>query len=200
MAKVKDNWQNNEVYSAADQNDIADAVNRAADIQFPYDSVMTLPRVLVGSNFVQIESGKLYLNYEIAKKDIAATTLRTTIGNTVAAGLTLARFCAYSVAQNGDLSLVASTPSDTALFNATYSSVSKALSSPYTFVRGNIYALGFLLVGSTMPNPAGWFVTESECNLPPRYTASLSGQSNLPASIPNSSLNGSYQRFYVRAT
>jgi hypothetical protein len=126
------------------------------------------------------------LTYFTARKTETINNLRTLCA-TVATSTTLARIGLYTVAGNGDLTLVASTESDTALWE-TAGQRTKALSASYSKVRGQRYAVGVLWVGSgNAPTFAGIGSTVtaviSEFAESPRQAAVRASQSDLPATI-----------------
>lgn len=102
----------------------------------------------------------------------------------------------YSVAANGDLTLVASTPNDTTLFAATFTSYSKALSAALNKVAGQRYALGLIVVtAAAIPSFIGWAgvnasIFQATMLQSPTLAARMNGQVNLPANIPVGSLTG----------
>lgn len=119
----------------------------------------------------------------------------TTVANaliatgTTAAGATptVVRIGLYTVAANGDLTLVASTPNDTTLLAATNTLYTKALSSSYLLMAGQRYALGWLIVtAAATPTVLGTFPASSSsalAALSPRLCGLVTGQTDLPASV-----------------
>lgn len=151
----------------------------------------TIPRLAINNTGVGTTSGRLQLTYWTARKTETITALVLLSGNTAAAGVTLARAGIYEVAGNGDLTLVASIPSDTALFGATFSSYQRPLSASWSKVRGQRYALGKLVVATTVPSyvgQAGQIHIPAGSQRAPRMSGSVSGLTDLPASIAAGSI------------
>ncbi len=154
-------------------------------------------RERISSNAVGIPSGTLALTYWTADKSEAITTLTAFTGTTAAAATpTLCRMGIYSVADNGDITLVAATPNDTALFAATNTAYAKSLSGTFTKVAGVRYATAFLVVsGATMPTFHGiQFPATGPTNTIVRVTPPIIGrvtsQTDLPASVAAASVVG----------
>lgn len=132
-------------------------------------------------------SGNLRLIYFTAPRAEAWNTVGWT-GGTVAAGATptLVRFGVYLVANNGDLSLVASTANNTALFAVASAVGAQALTATYNAVSGQRYAVGVLVVSAAaIPSIQGTSGNQgtAQLTLPPRKTALLAGQVDLPLNI-----------------
>lgn len=145
----------------------------------------TFPRLWATGN-AGLNSGNLRLTYFTARKSETVTQVRM-FSNGTAAGATptLVRYGLYTVAANGDLTLVANIASDTALFATQNTAYTRNLASPYAKVAGQRYASGLLVVtGATAPTV---FCTvpliSSEMAQAPRLSASLTGQTDLPSSI-----------------
>lgn len=137
-------------------------------------------------------SGGLRLVYFTAPRAEAWNTVGWT-GGTVAAGATptLVRFGVYSVAGNGDLSLVASTANNTALFAVASAVGAQPLTATYNAVSGQRYAVGLLIVtAAAMPSIQGTSGNQgtAQLTLPPRKTALLAGQADLPLSVLSGAL------------
>ena len=114
--------------------------------------------------------------------------------SSTAAGATpsLVRFGIYSVAGNGDLTLVASIANDTALFAAANTRYARALSVSLPVTLGQRYALGVLVVTAAAAPTVLGVAPNSALNTPfatsPKLVASLAAQSDLPSSISSASL------------
>src|SRR5215207_4562461 len=113
---------------AADVNDIAQEVNDANQ-HWLTTGEETIPRMFAFQSNVTRVSGVLGLTFFSARKTESISQIRMTCGNVAAASITLCRIGIYSVAGNGDITLVASTPNDTALFAATFTRYTKSLSA-----------------------------------------------------------------------
>jgi hypothetical protein len=146
-------------------------------------------------------SGALFLSYFTARKNETQTKVRTyTVGTAAAATPTLVRIGLYEVLSNGDLSLVASTASDTALYAATNTAYEKALQAGYALVKGKRYAYGILVV-SAAAVPALAATTASvvadELAKTPRLNGVATGLSDLPATVTAGSVGATAQRVYA---
>ena len=112
-------------------------------------------------------------------------------GNTAAGATpTTIEWGLFTVDSSGDLTQVAVTPNNTALFNATYAKQSESFSSSYTMVPGQRYALGLLVVSSqAMPTTIrDWNSSIMSWNGPVRRMSSLTGQTSMPSSVSAASL------------
>lgn len=143
-------------------------------------------------------SGRMYLSYCTAYQTRTLTTARVMSGNTAAGATpTLVRLGLFTVAANGDLTLVASTVNDTALLNTTFTMFGKAYSTPYVTIPGQRYAFGVLVVsGATMPTLMGPGTIDSSITAAaPRLSAHVPSLSDLPSSVAVGSLVND-ARFY----
>lgn len=151
----------------------------------------TVPRALVdnsSSSGLRLDSGVLRLTYFTAKKTENITQLRVITGNPAAGATpTLVRFGVYSVAANGDLTLVASIANDTTLLSTTFSRFTRSLSATWAKTQGQRYAFGGLCVtAAAAPILAGAITSAfnaGEAAEEPRLTGTVTGQTDLPASI-----------------
>lgn len=168
--------------------------------------VTTMSRDAMVSNSTPLPSGTLRLTYFTAEDSLPATAIRLLCGGTAAAATpTLIRAGIYSVAKNGDLTLVAAIASDTALMAVTSTAYTRPLSTggglPATLpiVAGTRYAMGLLVVSTAAtPTTCGQGgPVASEFGVTPRICAALTGQANLPTSIAAGSLIDSPNRFYA---
>lgn len=129
-------------------------------------------------------NGFLKLTYFTARKSENINTLKWSSGQNGHTGATLLRVGVYSVAANGDLTLVASTVNDVTLATTGYAVQTKALSSTWAKVAGQRYAIGILGVGAS--TAAKWMgtsiITSAFANLAPRISGNIAGQANLGAS------------------
>lgn len=142
-------------------------------------------------------SGTLVLTYFYADRSETISTLTVWTRNIAAAATpTLCRMGLYSVAGNGDLTLVASTPNDTALFGAVDTAYPKALSTPVAITRGTQYATALLVVtAATAPNFHGYqYLSTSPINtivrLSPPMVGRVTSQTDLPSSVSAGSIVG----------
>ncbi len=161
-----------------------------------------LPRLSVNGAQTLNASGSLHLTYFTARKTETITTVQMVSDSTAATGTTLARMGIYSVNPNtGNLSLVAATTSDTALFNGAYTAFPKALAAPFNKTKGTRYAFAVLVVGSGMPNISA-LVTPAgiDASAAPRLNGLVTGQADLPATINAGAVNGDYRIFQATMT
>lgn len=114
-------------------------------------------RALIGATNVSLATGRMGLHFFTAKRTEAITTITAATGATAAGATpTICRYGVFSVAANGDITLIASTVNDTTLFAASNTEYPKALSSTWNKVAGARYAIGALVVtAATMPSFTG---------------------------------------------
>lgn len=155
-------------------------------------SEYVLPRSF-SQQWPTLTSGTLRLSYLTAQKTASVTKLQIDTGGTAAGATpTLVRLGMWlEDPATRDLTLVASVPNTTSLMGGTWVTYRPSVSAAYTKQAGSRYALGVLVVSAAaMPNTFG--VTNLNNNLldkHPRLGASLSGQADLPSSIPFASLS-----------
>jgi hypothetical protein len=139
---------------------------------------------------VSLASGSMFLAHFTARKTETTTQVRMLSGSTPAASLTLAKIGLYSIAANGDGTLVASTASDTTLFNSGSTTYTRSWAVAYAKVAGQRYALAVLVVGTTAGQVVGISTGSSgaELAITPRVTGTLAAQADLPASYLAASL------------
>ena len=148
----------------------------------------TLPR-LAAIGTIGSGSQSLRLTFFTARKTETINSIRMTTGSTAASGGTLCRIGIYSEASNGDLTLVASTANDTALWIAASPAYTKSLSASMSKVRGTRYAVGVLFVGTTAPTFSGHAgMPGGEAGQTPRIGALVGSQTDLPSTIAVGSL------------
>lgn len=179
--------------------------NYGTDDQFPYrldalegDRVSgeaTLGRNVTLVSTTTVPTGNLFLSYFTAAKTDTITQVKMWSSGTAAGATpTLIRMGIYSVDTSSNLTLVASTPNDTSLFAATNTEYTKSFSSSWGKVRDTRYAFGFLIVTSfAVPT-----MIQTVCTVnagiaqvlarPPRMFGYLTGQTDLPSSVTESSL------------
>ncbi len=180
----------------------ASTVAAGDDGRFTYTEPLTVgefvpARHLVGSQTITPTTGTLALFYFTAAKTETINTITVYSGNTAAAATpTLIRMGIYSVAGNGDLTLIASTPNDTTLLAATVTAYPKALSASFSKVAGTRYCTAFLQVTSTTAatlhglQMAGTTATTAFSRVSPPICGRLVAQTDLPSSISAGSLAG----------
>ncbi len=164
------------------------------------DAINTLPRWGAPTS-TATASGTLFLTYKTADKSFTCANLTMYTGGTAAGATpTLVRYAIYTVAGNGDLTLVASTTNDTSLFAALQTGYTKSLSSSYGITYGSRYAFGFLIVtGAATPTLHGTAHRAAETAIAPRISGSVTGQTDLPSSVSAGSITNTSSMFYMRA-
>lgn len=136
---------------------------------------------------VPTTSGTLYLSFFTAKRSETKTKLGVYTNATAAAATpTYAAMGLYSLAANGTLTQIGVTASDTTLFSTTFTFNERTLTNGgVATVIGQRYALGLLIVSAAaMPTFYGSVNSFPPAySLPPFMSATVTGQSALPASI-----------------
>lgn len=172
----------------------------------------TISRLNCVSDAVAITtSATLRLTYFTARKTETVGNLAMVTGS-IGCGSgatpiapTRCHMCVFSVAANGNLTLLAITANDTTLFSGTYTRYSRAVSgaTPFTKTAGNRYALGVLVVslgsiptflGMTIGGSTNFTVTGGTA---PTMSRSLAGQViGVPSTIASASLSNDARMFY----
>jgi hypothetical protein len=154
----------------------------------------TLDRRWVAVRNLASTSGIMHLTYFQARKTETSTQGRVITGDTAAVTVTHAMFGVYSVAANGDLTLVATTADDTTLFAAVNTAYTRSWTASFTKTAGVTYAWARLIAATTMPtfmgaNPfSGQGISEGAQS--PRITgANGSGLTALPSSVTAGSVS-----------
>jgi hypothetical protein len=155
---------------------------------------------------VTLTSGVVRFTYFRACRTETLTTIKGILGGTAAGATpTISRFGLYKEDQaSGDLTLVASTTNDTALFTgSTSQEFTKDLTTAYEVKRGTRYAGAWLcvtgaaaptIVGASLGSSAGGY--SNLCNRFPRLNGQLTGQTDLPASVTSANV-GADPRFIL---
>lgn len=171
----------------------------------PVEGEWVPPRGEIQGATVAGSSQSMYLCYFTADKtEVISNISIMTAGTAAGATPTLCRLGVFSVAANGDLTLVASTPNDTTLFANTYTTYTKALSASFTKIQGQRYAVGLLIVsGAAMPTFIGASAVNANVvgtmlNGAPALTARQGSLTDLPASTAVGSLATSVARIAFR--
>lgn len=164
----------------------------------------TLKRLQISASTIALgASGSVRFTYFTATKSGTYTQLKAVTGTVAAAATpTLCRMGIYSVAANGNLTLIASTPNDTTLFAATNTAYTKATSASFSLVSGQRYAFAVLVVSAAaLPNFLGASMAGSyaatEAALDPRLTGNLNTQSDLPAAPTFDLIGANATAFYA---
>lgn len=159
----------------------------------------TIRRLEVASSAVVISSGNIRLTHFTATKTETISQVSVVSGNTAAAATpTKIQLCVYSVADNGDMSLVASTPNDTTLFAAANTLYTKAFSASFMKLKGQRYAFGvFIETAVATPTFLGAISYSQLTPVEPKLASFIGSQSAIPSSISNGSLLVSSQITYA---
>jgi hypothetical protein len=159
----------------------------------------SLPRDLALSS-IAMSTGVLRLRYFTARKTEDENNIRMRTGTTAAGATpTLCRMGIYSVAANGDLTLMGACANDTALFATASTSYTRALTSTVTLVKGTRYAFGAIVVTSfTAPTVLSSNATldSVEVAVAPRLTATLTAQTDLTTPITAGTLANTAASIY----
>lgn len=136
--------------------------------------------------------------YFTAVDSKTVSTLRFVSGN-AGNGMTFCRFGLYSVAGNGDLTLVGSTPNDASLFTGPQAAQTKAMTAPVALVKGARYAIAILTKATVLaPQAAGMNRAPGLVGLAPRDSGRhASTQADLPASVAAASIINNAEMFYA---
>jgi parallel beta-helix repeat protein len=149
---------------------------------------------------ITMGSGVVRLSYVVARRTETITQIEYSTGNTAAGATpTLVRFGVYSVDSAGNLTLLASTASDTSIFAASQTDYARSLTSSIQVVEGQTYAVGVIVVtAAAAPALIGVLAATPSLNAQtPRLSASLTGQADLPASVTVGSLGATQSLPYA---
>jgi hypothetical protein len=149
------------------------------------DGQMVIPR-LIANGSVSMTSGTVVLTSFVGDKSEPITKISASTWSTAAGATpTLCKMGVYSIAANGDATLVASCANDTTLFNGTFGWFQRNLTSTWNKVEGQRYAAATLVVsGATMPTMHGISNLQgTDIAFLPFLSMSRTGQTDLPASI-----------------
>lgn len=142
------------------------------------------------ANDIQAVTGVLQLTAWTAVTPASAcNTVSLSTASTVAAGLTYANVGVYSVNSAGNGTLLASTGdihATSGLFQTAYDGYDLTLTSSFTRAAGSRYALGVLLLGTTMPSFGAFYGSN---NLAQPWAAAQLAESVLPSSFLYSALS-----------
>lgn len=146
-----------------------------------------------------ITSQRLALTYFNARKSETTSAVRFWCGSTAAATVTLIRAGLWTIAANGDGTLVASTPNDTALLGTPSAANTKSWSVPYAKVAGVRYAVGILSVATTAGSMIGTTAATgfgAELAVAPRLSGGWSNQTDLPSSFTDANITATSPPMY----
>jgi hypothetical protein len=149
-------------------------------------------------------SGELTLYCFTAGVSRAITKLGLSVGATAAAGVTYCALGLYTVnTTTGAMTLVASTPNTTTAAAAAYTPYQIGLTATYSLVAGTRYAVGFLMLATTMPvmNAAAGSDDYGNNNfvsgVQNRLLGQITGETTLPATIADSAIGANGNAVHV---
>lgn len=153
----------------------------------------------ISSTGLSTASGSLRMAFFTAGRTETISQIRVISGGTAAGATpTLIRIGVYQVDDaTQNLTLVASTPNDTALLAATNTVYTKSLSVPFVKYKGTRYAVGLVIVtAAATPTLVGNNgAPASEAFVAP-HMAAYSAQTDLPATITDASLTSGASIIY----
>lgn len=144
-------------------------------------------------------SGELWLSYFTAPVANTIVKLGMGTGGVAAVGVTLAKLALFTVADDGTLAMVARTASTTTLGTATYADYAAVLATAggfpasYTFVPGQRYAFGWLIVATTPCNLRGRGLINA--GTPPMMSRFVAAQTDIATTYTPGSSH--YQQAYL---
>lgn len=150
-------------------------------------------------------SGDLVLSYFRAPVSFTSVNVAFYSGSTAAGATpTLVEYALFTVASNGDLTRVALTATDTAIFSVANSRYAKAWGAPVAVAANTLYATGLLLTtGAALPTvmsgPAVG-VTPGAMGFGPRLCGRIVGQAAIAASYAVGSVANSSTRAFAELT
>jgi parallel beta-helix repeat protein len=144
------------------------ALGAAADVQLTTgEAIFARDRVV--SNTLATNNSIIRLMFFTATKTETITQVRTRTGSTAGVGMTTCQIGVYSADADDALTLIASTPNDTALWTSASTDYTKSFSASFSKVAGNRYAVAILVAGSsTAPTMAGFGIAGTDQALAPR--------------------------------
>ncbi len=146
-----------------------------------------------------LTSGSMVLTFFTSSRAENVTSIRMICGGVAAVTPTLIRFGLYSIAANGDGTLVAATDgADTTALAAANTTYTRNLTATYGKLAGQRYAIAALSVAATAGSLIGIVPSAflAEMALAPRQSGRLNGQTDLPASFTDAALATSNTMYY----
>lgn len=128
-------------------------------------------------------SGEIMWGYFVAERTEQIQNVRMFTGATGASDVTLARMGVYEVGPTGDITQVGRTSNEATMFAAADTGYTKALLSPFTKQRGQLYAVCVIVVADTPPTFKGRLVPAgfaTEITSIPRLASRQLAKSDLP--------------------
>ena len=145
-------------------------------------------------------SGIAYLNFFTPLESLTVTQFTLATGPTAAATVSLVRIGLYSF-DGTAATLVARTANDTNMFTTQNATFTKAFDTAggypsfYTLEAGQRYAVGVIVIATTMPSFVGTSTGSTASavinSLAPRIAGAISGQTDLPV-VPTTFGNTSF--------
>ncbi len=179
---------------------------KLADIDILTNGEASIDRRAPLSGVSYGSSGNMLLTYRKATKTETITKLSMACGTAAGATPTLIKYAIYSVNEtNGNLTLVASTASDTTVFSASNTGYELTLTTPWSKVAGTTYAYALLVISAqTLPTIVGYNHASSGAvnnilALSPRMTGVVPGQTDVPASILGGNVSVSNRALWTHA-
>jgi hypothetical protein len=149
--------------------------------------ILTMPRAMANwgaYNDNGVADSTLMLTYVYPSEDIDIDNLMCFTREVGTGSPTLAQMAVYSVDLSGDLTLMASTTSDTAILTTAWSGHYKTLNTTASLVAGSVYAFAFLGVGTTtMPGFYGISGPSGEFALDPPVCGKVDSTTTLPSTV-----------------
>ena len=169
------------------------------------DSVLdVVSREILSGNYATT-SGFAYLSFFTPLQDRVVSNISIASGGVVGSGLSLVRFGIYEF-DGTTATLVARTNNDSSRFTVANTVYTGALDSTggfptsYTLTAGSRYAVGFVIVGSTLPQILGHSNASTSgavvSSLTPRIAGGIASQSDLPTT--RTSFSNASVRFWSR--
>lgn len=170
--------------------------------------VESMPIDAINSSTNQTVSGAVYFAYFTPMITVTCANALTYSGGTAAAATpTVCRVGFYTVAANGDLTLVARTENTTSLWSGTNAEyvtefdTTGGYPASYTFVAGVRYAGAMICVtGTTAPQLRGsQSATSAHVARAPRKVGVRTGEADLAASYTSGLIANTSTRMYIAA-
>lgn len=199
-------WQAGEVQVSTDAAGLAvisgslpGTVAPSKALDFIQGSVQSMARQLAGTQVDTMVSGDLYISYFTADQTITTTQVETSAAAVAASGGTLRKIGLYSVDALDNLTRIAATATDSALWGTVWTAFTKSWLAPAPIVQGQRYATAMLQVGSTGPALSGAYCLFSQSGDLPRICGVITSQTDLPATIAATSVQDSSSMIYSRS-
>ena len=152
-------------------------------------------------------SGVVYFSYFRVPAAFTAANIKMYSGSTAAGATpTLVKFGLYSVAANGDLTRIAQTASDTAIFASGSTAYTRALAASVALAPGTTYASALLITtGAALPTVLSASAvtlgsTGAALAVAPRLSSSFAAQTDLADTVAAGSLANATQRYFAEIT